>query len=96
MRWTALLLAIALACIPTLSSARSCPHQHGDGSLDVRTITCPALAALVKNGDLHTSPEGHVTKDEAVAAMRAVGIAEEIVWNVANNNFDHLPGRKVR
>eukprot|EP00798_Chlamydomonas_sp_ICE-L_P020127 gene20127-26858_t len=100
-----LLLAALLACTLTLSSGRPGPHHLGASSirmrqlaqapLDIRRITCPVMAALVKNGDLATNANGEVTKAAVVLAMRAVGIAEDVLQPAADGNFDHLPEPKV-
>eukprot|EP00798_Chlamydomonas_sp_ICE-L_P020173 gene20173-26909_t len=69
-------------------------RQLAQAPLDISRITCPVMAALVKNGDLATNANGEVTKAAVVLAMRAVGIAEDVLQPAADGNFDHLPEPK--
>eukprot|EP00798_Chlamydomonas_sp_ICE-L_P026679 gene26679-biopygen3962 len=76
------------------SHGGGCPFYKNTG-LSIGSITCPVMAALVKNKHLVPTLAGEVTKAQTVAALRAVGISEGIFAITSNSNFDHLPEPKV-
>lgn len=65
-----------------------CPSEL----LDVLSITCPVMSALVKNGHLKPDCEGFVSKRQVREALLRVGISGKVVRETTDGNFDHLQG----
>jgi len=56
-----------------------------------RTIICPYLSSLVKNGDLVPDKNGFIRKDQTIAAGLRVGISPGLAEATARGNFAHRP-----
>ena len=77
------------------------PLGHYDDSLGKwvgeplwQRITCPALAALVKNGDLVPDPQtGHITQKQCKDAFATIGV-KDVGAAATAANFNYLGGNE--
>jgi len=72
------------------SSLRHCRWFRGGCVEAWKTITCPVMGALVKNGDLRPDENGFVSKEQVFETFLFVGISASTARQTTEDNFNHL------
>lgn len=55
-----------------------------------KTITCPVLGSLFKNGDLEPDDDGMIGRQQTLDALLRIGISSAVANGATGANFDHL------